>query len=285
MIAIIANPIAHKYDSSALKKIKLLLEKNGRDVDIFFTQKAQDGTKITEKIASKYSIIAAYGGDGIINEIINADLGQSALGILPAGTTNVLAIDLKISLNPIKAALLLVNPNFMKAYAGKINGKKFLLMAGVGFDAESVANVNWTLKRIGGKLSYLISGITSYLKSRNNVISIRINDEQYEARWVIISKAKKYAGCFNISTRTDIDKPLFDVCIFKPLINNFIDLPIANFMLFSSLHLFKQPFVKHIITKETIKTDKSPVQIDGDFFDVTEAAIDLCKNPIKVVVP
>ncbi len=284
MIAIIANPNALRFDNEELKNIVLLLENNGLVVDVFFTQKAGDGTVIANMIASKYSIIATYGGDGIINEVINANLGGSALGILPAGTTNVLAIDLGIDSNALRAAKLFIKPKFKDVYLAKANKRRFILMAGVGFDGEAVKNVNGKLKRIGGKFAYLLSGVFSYFKLENNIIEIVAEGKLYKTGWVIISNAKKYAGKFDISD-IDIDKPFLDVCIFKPILNRAIDLPIHNFLLFSSLHKKTELLVEHILTRDKIVVRNGSIQLDGDPVDETDVEISICDKPIKIVVP
>lgn len=284
MIAIIANPNALRFDSEELKNIVLLLKHNGVSVDVFFTQQAGDGTVIANMVASKYSIIAAYGGDGIINEIINTDLGSSALGILPAGTTNVLAIDLGIDSNALNAAKLLIKPKFKKVYLAKANKRRFILMAGVGFDGEAVKNVNGKLKRISGKFAYFLSGVFSYFKLENSTIEITVEGKLYRVSWVIISNAKKYAGRFNISD-IDIDRPFLDVCIFKPILNRAVDLPIHNFLLFSSLHKKVDSLVEHITTKNKIIVKNGSIQLDGDLIDEMDAEISICDRPIKIAVP
>ncbi len=285
MIAVIANPNALRFNMNDLKNIVFILKSNGYDVDLFFTQRAGDGTTIAKKISSKYSIIAAYGGDGIINEVVNADLGDSALGILPAGTTNVLAIDLGIDLNPLKAAQLFNKPKMKKAYLACINDKKFILMAGFGFDACSVLNVNQKLKRISGKFAYFLAGVVSYFKSENKIIRVKTEGRELKARWVIVAKAKKYAGNFTISDTVDVDKPYLDVCIFEPIFNNLTDLPYDNFALFSGLHKKKIAFVQHIITDKEVNVSLCAIQTDGDFLGFDEAYIKLCEKPIRIVVP
>lgn len=285
MIAIIANPNALRFNIEDLKQIAAMLKEEDIYVDIFFTNKAGDGTAIANKISSAYSIIAAYGGDGIVNEIVNADLGNSALGILPAGTTNVLSIDLKINKNPVKAAELFKKPKIKKAFLGCLNDKKFILMASAGFDAEAVGCVNQHLKKISGKFSYFWSGVVSYFKSKNRIIKVKIGNKTLPSRWVIVSKAKKYAGKFTISNSVDIFQPYFDICLFEPIFNNIADLPYDNFLLFSGLHTLKMPFVRHIVTNENIYIQKSNIQIDGDFFGLKEAKIRLCEKPINIVVP
>ncbi len=288
MIAIIANPNALHFNKDVLKNIASTLERKGINVDLFFTKKAKDGTKIANQIASKYHIIAAYGGDGILNEIVNANLGTSAMGILPAGTTNVLAINLGIELNPKKASELFKNPKFIEAYPACINNKRFLLMASAGFDAEAVKNVNEKFKKISGKLSYFWAGIISYisyLQLQDYKINVKINNKKYTVRWIIISKAKKYAGNFSISSSVDIDVPLLDICLFKPVLNCLIDFPLYNLALFSGMHLMKLPFTEHIITNSNVEIEKSNIQIDGDFFGYEKANIRICKEPIRIVIP
>ncbi len=285
MIAIIANPNAHRFDSEQLKALLLFFRANGVEAEVFFTQKAGDGEIIAGKLANRYSIIAAYGGDGIINEVINADLGESALGILPAGTTNVLAIDLGIGTDPIKAAKILIGNRRKKAYPGIINGRRFMLMAGIGFDGASVAMVRSNLKKRFGKLAYVAAGIEAYLRSTQRKLTVRIGDEEFKALWVIVSKIKRYAGPFVISRDVDIDRPLFDVCIFNPIICGLCDLPLDNALLFSNLHLLPNPFVRHIITGEKIEVSEGFIQVDGDFFARDASMIELDERPIDIVVP
>lgn len=287
MIAIIANPNALHFDIKELYKIKELLESNGMCTDIFFTHKAKDGIKITRMVKNRYDIIAGYGGDGIINEIIQElAFSKSALGILPAGTTNVLSLDLKISQNAYEAAKLFINPKISAASLGNINNKKFILMAGVGFDAEAVYSVNEKIKKHFGKLSYILSGAKAYLFNINKNYSIKfsIGNSTYESAWIIIGNAKKYAGNFSISDIVDIDSEKLD--IYMITVNNRIFgivflLADLVFGLKGSLGMSK-----HIITDKEIyiMTPDIPVQIDGDFAGFTPAKLQIIKSCINVVV-
>ncbi|AEA33149.1 diacylglycerol/lipid kinase family protein [Hippea maritima] len=279
MIAIIANPNALRFSSEKLKRIANQLG----NVDIFFTQKAKNGTDIANKIAGSYEIIATYGGDGIINEVINADLNSSKLAIIPAGTTNVLAIELFGKASASKAIQAIKRGKAKTAYTGKINNTYFILMAGFGFDAESVHNVNPKLKRISGKFAYFSAGVVSYLKNlKRDCFEIEIENKRIEAVWAIVSKAKKYAGNYTISAKIDIFKPLFDVVICR-CANRGLSLPYYNLAIFSGLHRFNTPFVEHIITEGPIKVKGNfKTQIDGDEFLTKSAEISIGKQ-IKLI--
>ena len=282
MIAIIANPNALRFKNEELKWIKRELEKNSLPVEIFFTQKPFDGTSITNRIGGKYEIIAAYGGDGIVNEIINGNLNGSALAVLPAGTTNVLAIELfgRVSINAALKAI--IKKKTKKAYYGTINSRKFILMAGAGFDAESCLKVNERLKKRLGKLEYVFAGIKAYL-SASNCFDIEVDGTRYKTLWAIVSNARKYAGNFNISKETDIFTPSFDVLIF-PCTHRIFGLPYYNGILFGGLHRVA-PFVKHIITDRPIVISGKPhIQIDGDYMGRTDARIELA-GAFDIVVP
>ncbi len=282
MIGIIANPNALRFNSKRLKETVKEIERHGLKVNVFFTQKAGDGKRIADKIDGHYRIIATYGGDGIINEVINGNLKRSALCVLPAGTTNVLAIELygKPSLN--RALRALIGGKTKKAYTASINGRKFILMAGAGFDAESVFAVNEKSKKLLGKIEYVLSGVRAYIK-KSHCFTIEIEGKTLEALWVIVSNSRKYAGNFDISKQTDIFTPILDV-FFCPCANKTAMLPYCNGVLFSGLHAFA-PFVKHFLTDKPIKIEGEPhIQIDGDYFSKTNATIKL-SDPINIIVP
>ena len=287
MIAIVANPNALHFDIKKIYKIKELLESNNIGTDIFFTHKAKDGTKITKIIKNRYDIIAGYGGDGIINEIIQElAFSKSALGILPAGTTNVLSLNLKIPQNAYEAAKLFIKPKISVASLGNINNKKFILMAGVGFDAEAVFSVNEKIKKHFGKLSYILSGTKSYFLNihKNYSIKLRVGNNMYESAWIIIGNAKKYAGNFSISNRVDIDSEKLDVYISGVSNRIFGIVFLLADLVFRLKGLLGMS--KHIITDNEIyiMTPDIPIQTDGDFAGFTPAKVQIIKSCINVVV-
>ncbi len=284
-IAIVANPNALRFDKEQLNIIYLFLVANGADVDLFFTGKQGDGTVITDKISGMYDVVAAYGGDGIINEVVNGDMRSAALGVLPAGTTNVLAIDLGIGTDPLRAAKVLLRGKRKRAYPGVVNGRRFMLMVGVGFDGASVGLVRDGLKRRCGKLAYVVAGVEAYLKEKLPVFDVKIGKRSIKADWVIVSKIKRYAGHFRISNSVDITERAFDVCIFKPLGFRLIEQPLHNALLFTNVHLLATPFVEHIITDEEIQISGGPVQVDGDYAGDKEVRIRLQNEPIDIIVP
>ena len=137
------------------KIINILKEKN--QIDYFKTQNENEAKKVLKEFKKKqYDRLIIAGGDGsvsfAINELIqnNFDLPENfAIGYIPAGTANILQAELGMSKNIKKIANTLMSNNLEKTNLVKINDKHFILMAGLGWDAQIVQSINSSLKKKG----------------------------------------------------------------------------------------------------------------------------------------
>jgi len=82
---------------------------------------------------------------------------------------------------------------------GKIENRYFIQMAGFGFDATVVKNLNSTLKKINGKTAHLISGIRTLLIDKFNGLNLIIDGKRLLVYHIIVSLGNKYAGNYNLS--------------------------------------------------------------------------------------
>lgn len=123
-------------------------------------------------VGSGAELIIAFGGDGLVNEIINGMVGsQSTLAIIPGGTMNVLARNLGLPRDPVEATdniltrYLEVKPRTLKL--GKANDRLFGFACGTGFDAEAAARVEThkTAKRRFGEPYFYAAALAVFLKS------------------------------------------------------------------------------------------------------------------------
>jgi diacylglycerol kinase family enzyme len=93
-----------------------------------------------------FDAVLAFGGDGTINEVAQGVIGSdTALGVLPGGTTNVLARSIGIPTDPIDAtsyvAHRLRSGQTQRINVGLVNDRYFLFSTGMGLDAEVVRRV------------------------------------------------------------------------------------------------------------------------------------------------
>src|SRR4030042_7149141 len=126
------------------------VRRNEKNIDLaidFFKQKGYEivkkatvgpltATQIARDAAyNGAEYIIAIGGDGTINEVLNGMHDTNAiLGIVPMGTANLLARQINIPTNTVKALKSLDNVDIQEVSLGKANDRYFILMTGIGFD-------------------------------------------------------------------------------------------------------------------------------------------------------
>jgi YegS/Rv2252/BmrU family lipid kinase len=108
--------------------------------------------------------IVVWGGDGsirrCIHTIVDRGYDHVSIGILPAGTSNLLAHNLGIPIDLREATRIAVNANARSIDVGRINGQHFAVMAGTGIDAMMIRDADdRALKDRFGRLGYVWAGI------------------------------------------------------------------------------------------------------------------------------
>ena len=94
-------------------------------------------------IPNRYDVLVVAGGDGTINEAVNGLRdARLPLAIVPLGTANVLAAEIGMATDPRTVARTIALGRPRPISVGVANGRRFLLMAGTGFDAHVVQHVD-----------------------------------------------------------------------------------------------------------------------------------------------
>lgn len=132
------------------------------------------GAQAREAIEAGYDTVFACGGDGTIHDVLQGMAGQTeaALGILPLGTANALAADLKVPRDPILAIRRQLEYRPRTVAAGLIESchnqhpkrhRYFTVMAGVGPDALLVYSLSAEAKARWGVAAYVLNALWEYL--------------------------------------------------------------------------------------------------------------------------
>jgi diacylglycerol kinase (ATP) len=104
-------------------------------------------------------IIFVWGGDGMVQRCVNALAGtQAVLAILPAGTANLLAANLRIPGDLIEAVRAGLYGDRRPLDTGSVNGEHFAVMAGAGFDARMIKQADRRMKDRIGRAAYVYTG-------------------------------------------------------------------------------------------------------------------------------
>lgn len=158
---LIFNPSAGQSDPQQdLATIKALLEPS-MDLDIRFTTEELDADVIAkEAIAQGATSIIASGGDGTLSAAAGALVGTDIpLGIISRGTANAFAAALELP-DSIEAACETILGGITRVVdAAKCNDRPMVLLAGIGFEAETVDRADRRAKNRFGVLAYVMAGI------------------------------------------------------------------------------------------------------------------------------
>ena len=166
-------------------------------------------------------LVMVLGGDGTINEAANG-LAHSGvpLGVLPAGTANVLAMELGLGshLGPAIEKLAQCTPQ--RVAMGRINlgsdspPRYFLCMAGAGLDAKIVNQVDPALKDRTGKLAYWAAGFAQFGGEIAH-LDVRVQDEVHRCGFLLASRVRNYGGDLEIASGASLRRPDFELVLFE----------------------------------------------------------------------
>jgi diacylglycerol kinase family enzyme len=146
--------------SSVTARTRVVIQKAlsaGNTVTVAETSRRGHAMRLAQGAAADGAdLVVVLGGDGTLNEAANGLAGtDTALGVLPGGSTNVFARTIGMTNDPVEATgeLLdgLTKGRLHKISLGSVNGRYFLFHVGMGFDAAVVEQV----ERRGGLKRYL----------------------------------------------------------------------------------------------------------------------------------
>lgn len=220
-------------------------------------------------VRAELRAVIAAGGDGTIALVAHLTPPGTPLAILPLGTENLLAKYLHCTADVQQLAQTIAGGVTIQLDAGQAGERLFLLMIGVGFDAEVVRRMHE--QRQGGHISHLSYAKPIFAAIRNyQYPELRIycrdaegHEQELSARWAFVVNVPRYAGGLAISPDAAADDGLLNVCTFKEgsLLRGLVYL--------SGVLLGQHQHWNHFVTvraSEVRITSTAPVpyQFDGD---------------------
>lgn len=155
-ILVIANP-ATRVDTRRVVHILEQEKPVGVMLDVHWSDAPGRAAELTTRHLSGATGVVAVGGDGTVSEVATALRGTNIpLGVLPGGSTNIVARELGLPASLRDAARLIFSAHARHATdVGICNGRVFLHMAGVGFDSRLFDLADPRLKKVVGWVAYL----------------------------------------------------------------------------------------------------------------------------------
>jgi diacylglycerol kinase family enzyme len=146
---LIVNPFASGVTEERLASVEREL-RPGVELTVTLTERPEHATELARDLAGADRIYV-FGGDGLLNEVLNGLDHDTVVGVVPGGRTNVVARALGVPRDPAAAARALVSAPPRRISVGRANGRRFAFAAGIGFDAELVRRVDRLGRRNDGR--------------------------------------------------------------------------------------------------------------------------------------
>ena len=285
-VLIIFNPAAgrgHGRVSTILRQLATF----GCVVTLRETSGPGDAMRIMRDEGAEYDIVAVAGGDGTINEAANGmgDRPDSpVLAIIPCGTANVLAWEIGLGTDATRTGRTIAEGQPVAVHTGLVNGRRFLMMAGVGFDAAVVASVNPRLKRALGKMAYVWRMTVELFRYDFPMFTVTIDGTAHQAASAVIAKGHFYGGQFVCAPDARVTDPSFEICLFLRggrwnVLRYSVALALGRLSKLSSVRILRG---RHIVIDGP---PGSPVQADGELVAELPVTIELSPQRLSLLFP
>jgi diacylglycerol kinase family enzyme len=164
-------------------------------------------------------LVFACGGDGTVTAVVTALAGTDvALAVLPAGTGNLLAANLGLESDPATGVQVALDGGRRRIDVGTVEDRCFVVMAGMGFDAQMLEGTSETAKKAVGWPAYVV-GALKHLRDRPMRVRIHIDDRPpmpRRPRSVIVGNVGRLQGGIRLLSAAEPDDGKLDVAILSP---------------------------------------------------------------------
>ena len=285
-ILVIFNPAAGRARRAKLDAVVNAMTAVGCAVRVVETQAPGHGEQIAREVSlDDYDVIAAAGGDGTVNEVINGLKGRKiALGVIPLGTANVLADEIGLGRGPEAIAGTLASGPVRPIRLGLANGRRFMMMAGAGFDANVVATVSLALKKRLGPLAYVWQAGVVGFTGKLGLSTVTIDGVVHQSASAVACNGRRYGGPFVAAPHASLSDNSFQVVLMRG--RNWFSF--FRYGLGLMLGCVGKWWDVDIITGRDVVIEGiagQPVQADGDIITALPVRITVDPDAVMMVYP
>jgi diacylglycerol kinase family enzyme len=320
--AVIINPTKIADLATTRERIDAACHDAGWGDSLFYETTVEDPGRgqALRAVAEGASVVCSLGGDGTVRAVASALVGtETPLGLLPAGTGNLLARNLDMPVDSLDTAVrvaltgrnrridvgeLVIGPESAAESGDRVSAGEvvdaadgvsgghptrhpFLVMGGMGMDAAIMAGTNENLKKKVGWPAYMLSGL-KHLVLPEFRATISLDGEpsfRRRARFVVIGNCGRLLGGLVLMPNARVDDNQLDLVIASPRgVVGWV--PVALRVV--SRQRKGHPTLDQRTCREVrVRTERpQPVQIDGDVIgEATEVTATLRPASLTVRVP
>jgi diacylglycerol kinase family enzyme len=320
---LIYNPVAGRRPAGRQREVRKaaeLLRQAGLEVELAPTAGPGMAQELARAaVASGAEVVLACGGDGTINEVVNGLAGsQVPLGILPAGTANIVARELHVPLSPARSARQFPRwiprrialgrahwkeapvahpggesasngrfPPSLVAPSSQARCRHYISVAGIGYDAHIVYKLSPWLKFNLGVAGYVLEALRQWAYYSFPRFSSRLNGHERQGTFAVVHRTRLYAGWLHLAPTAGLFQPRFAVCSFPSRSR-------LHYLLYASAVMVRQHLrLDGVSLDNCTEVAFSPVdpsaiirfELDGELAGVIPATFEIVPDALTVLAP
>lgn len=176
---------------------------------------------IGKALSNELDLLLVWGGDGTVQRSFDALVAAGAhslpVGVLPAGTANLLAGNLGIPIDLDGALEVAFTGLHKRLDLGVLNDERFAVMAGTGFDALMIRDASGSLKDRVGRAAYVVTGVKNI---RRATVRVRVDVDgatwfEGNASCVLLGNVGRLLGGVDVFARADPADGLLEVGVLR----------------------------------------------------------------------
>jgi diacylglycerol kinase (ATP) len=226
---LISNPVAvikRGRRSRQIQEAVAVLRSAGIAAEVRYTSSPGDGKQLaSEAVKDASDLVIVCGGDGTVNEVANGmATGPVPLAVLPGGTANIVAKELGLPGSIVKAARQLHSwrpcriPLGRATWeeSGSLRQRYFLAVAGIGFDACIISQLDVSMKLRIGVAAYCWEAVRQVFKYNFPRFQCTVSGSSTAApTFAVVQRSSRYAGWLKLARPHNIVEPGFSCCLFE----------------------------------------------------------------------
>ena len=293
---IITNPAAARTRPESVEVVEQVLRRGGWDVQVLATGGPGDARRLAdEAVRERMDVVGVFGGDGTTMQAAASLVGtRTALGVLPGGTGNLLAGNLRIPTDPRRAAEALLAGAPRPFDLGRVERDDgvhyFAVACGAGIDARVMAETPAAEKRKWGMAAYFATTFRILPEIRSSLYHITVDGQEYEMRaslLVVANCAEVIPPFIKFRRGMAFDDGFFDVVALRA--DTLVESVRAfwQFLVETDKATGIAGLVGHARGRVvTVRTDPVlPMQLDGDLAGTTPFTAEVVPGAIQVIAP
>lgn len=270
--AFVYNPIKVPDLVAFKRRVEAFMARAGWAAPLWLeTTKDDPGIGMCRRaVADGCDVVFVCGGDGTVRAAATALAGSGVpMAIVPAGTGNLLARNLGLPLDNKDAALRIgIDGATRQIDVGVIGDRKFVVMAGLGFDAAIMRDAPERLKKAVGWPAYLVAA-SQHLRGPGIRVTIRVDDAEpvhRRVRTVVVGNVGRLQGGFPLIPDAKPDDGMLDVVLIAP--RNAIDWMLVTGRVVRRANVPDRKVERFRGQRVVIEASRpQPRQLDGDLIE------------------